>query len=84
MADDSSGEKTQDATQHRRDQVREEGRVVHSSDLNSAALLLISLVTILYAGGICSIFWGGCSSINSAGRLGCASVPKRRPIAFAN
>jgi len=51
MADESGGERSQDATPHRREQAREEGRFVESSDLNSAAMLVTSLVTLLLAGG---------------------------------
>ncbi len=49
MADDG-GEKTQDATPHRRQQAREEGNVVHSQDLASAVLLLVSLIALLNLG----------------------------------
>ena len=51
MADDSAGEKTQDATPHRRQQARDDGHVVQSHDLNSAALLLTCLSVLLYFGG---------------------------------
>ena len=43
MAEDD-GEKSQDPTPHRRQQVREEGQVAHSQDLSSAGLLLGGLV----------------------------------------
>jgi flagellar biosynthetic protein FlhB len=49
MADDG-GEKSQDATPHRRQQAREEGNVVHSQDLASAVLLLVSLIALLNMG----------------------------------
>jgi flagellar biosynthetic protein FlhB len=55
---DEDGEKTQEATPHRREQAREEGRVVHSSDLNSAAMLLVSLVAMLFQGGALIDFLG--------------------------
>jgi flagellar biosynthesis protein FlhB len=48
---EEGGEKTQEATPHHRQQAQEEGRYVQSTDLNSAALLLTSLVTLLFAGG---------------------------------
>lgn len=66
MADDG-GEKSQDATPHRRQQAREEGNVVHSQDLASAVLLLVSLITLLNMGSaLVKLFldmsqehWGG-------------------------
>ncbi len=44
---EESGEKSQDATAHRRQQARDEGNVVHSQDLAAAALLVVGLVTLL-------------------------------------
>jgi flagellar biosynthetic protein FlhB len=44
------GDKSQEPTQHRRQQAREEGQVAHSQDLSSAALLLTGLVAILMWG----------------------------------
>lgn len=60
-------EKSQDATPHRRQQARDEGQVVHSQDLASAALLLIALIALLnFGGSLISFFvgmgnehWGG-------------------------
>jgi len=48
---DEGGEKTQEATPHRREQAREEGNVVLSHDFNSAALLLAGLMGLMYTGG---------------------------------
>ncbi len=48
---EEGGEKTQDATPHRRQQAREEGNVVLSHDFNSAALLLAGLLGLMYTGG---------------------------------
>lgn len=48
---EESGEKSQDPTPHRRQQAREEGQVVQSQDLTSAALLLCGLLVLLLAGG---------------------------------
>lgn len=48
---DFDGEKSQDPTPHRRQQAREEGQVVKSQDLASAALLLLGLVTLMTMGG---------------------------------
>jgi flagellar biosynthesis protein FlhB len=45
---EQSGDKTQDATPHRRQQAREQGQVARSQDLGSAAVLVGGLVT-LYA-----------------------------------
>src|SRR6056297_3043902 len=39
---ESSGEKTFDATPHRREQAREKGQTAYSQDLGSAALLLVA------------------------------------------
>jgi flagellar biosynthesis protein FlhB len=48
---ETDGEKTQDATPHRRQQAREEGQVAKSQDLASAALLLVGLAGVLWLGG---------------------------------
>jgi len=50
MAEDA-GEKSQDPTAHRREQMREEGQVAHSQDLGSAGLLLGGLVILIFTGG---------------------------------
>jgi len=44
---ESSGEKTQDATPHRRQQAREKGQVAYSQDLGSAALLIIGTLLLM-------------------------------------
>jgi flagellar biosynthetic protein FlhB len=44
---ESSGEKSQDPTPHRRQQAREEGQVVHSQDLAAAALLTVGLLLLV-------------------------------------
>jgi flagellar biosynthetic protein FlhB len=49
MAEDA-GEKSQDATAHRRQQAREEGQVAQSQDMASALLLLGSALVLMYAG----------------------------------
>jgi flagellar biosynthesis protein FlhB len=49
MAEDA-GEKSQDATSHRRQQAREEGQVAQSQDLASALLLLGSLLVLMFSG----------------------------------
>lgn len=48
---EEGGEKTQEATPHRRQQAREEGHIVLSHDFNSAALLLVGLLGLMYSGG---------------------------------
>lgn len=48
---ETTGEKSQDATPHRRQQAREEGHVAYSQDLASSAVWLAALVTLLYLGG---------------------------------
>ena len=45
------GEKSQEATPHRRQQAREEGHVAKSQDLASAALLVLGIATLLMFGG---------------------------------
>jgi flagellar biosynthetic protein FlhB len=50
MAGDEFGEKSHEASQHRRDKAREEGNVVVSRDLSSAALLLVALLVLWYLG----------------------------------
>ncbi|MGC4003572.1 MAG: flagellar biosynthesis protein FlhB [Pirellulales bacterium] len=53
------GDKSQDATPHRRQQAREEGQVVKSQDLAAAVLLLIGLIGLLNFGGtIVDFFFG--------------------------
>ncbi|ADB19005.1 type III secretion exporter [Pirellula staleyi DSM 6068] len=46
--DDDNGEKSHEATQHRRDKAREEGQVVKSQDLTSAAMLMACLLLLWY------------------------------------
>jgi flagellar biosynthetic protein FlhB len=48
---DSDGEKSQDATQHRREQAREKGQVARSQDLGSGLLLLGGLTILWWTGG---------------------------------
>lgn len=50
MAADQAGEKTQDATPHRREQAREKGQVAYSQDLGSAALLIVGVLLLRYWG----------------------------------
>ena len=47
---EQSGEKTQDATQHRRQQAREQGQVAYSQDLGSAALLIVGVLLLRFWG----------------------------------
>src|SRR5579863_5515337 len=48
---EQNGEKSQEPTQHRREQAREQGQVARSQDLGSAAHLLGSMVALLWLGG---------------------------------
>jgi flagellar biosynthetic protein FlhB len=48
---EQSGEKSFDATPHRRQQAREEGQVAYSQDLGSAALLVVGVLILRYWGG---------------------------------
>jgi flagellar biosynthetic protein FlhB len=48
---ENDGDKSQDATPHRRQQAREEGQIAKSQDLASAALLLLGLTTLVTLGG---------------------------------
>lgn len=48
MAADDFGDKTHEATPHRRQQAREEGQVVRSQDLASAGLLVAGLLILWY------------------------------------
>jgi flagellar biosynthetic protein FlhB len=48
---EQSGEKSFDPTPHRRQQAREQGQVVYSQDLGSAALLLVGVLVLMYWGG---------------------------------
>lgn len=57
MADDD-GDKQHEATQHRRQQAREEGNVVKSQDLGSAAMLVVGLLTLWYLGNGLAVSFG--------------------------
>jgi flagellar biosynthetic protein FlhB len=48
---EQSGEKSFDATPHRRQQAREQGQVVYSQDLGSAALLVAGVLVLMNWGG---------------------------------
>lgn len=50
MADDEAGDKTEPATQRRRDEAREQGRIARSSDLVAAAGVLAGLVSLSVLG----------------------------------
>jgi flagellar biosynthesis protein FlhB len=56
---EQSGEKTQDATPHRRQQAREEGRVAQSHDLAAGIILLVGLSTLLMMGSRLADFLAG-------------------------
>ena len=48
---EQSGDKSQDATPHRRRQAREEGQVAKSQDLSSAVVLIGALMALMFLGG---------------------------------
>ncbi len=48
---EQSGDKSFDATPHRRQQAREQGQVVYSQDLGSAALLVVGVLVLMNWGG---------------------------------
>jgi flagellar biosynthesis protein FlhB len=48
---ESTGDKSQDPTPHRRQQAREEGQVAQSPDLASAGILIAGIVVLLILGG---------------------------------
>jgi flagellar biosynthetic protein FlhB len=55
---EESGDRSQDATPHRRQQAREEGHVAKSQDLGSALLLLLAAVALLTLHGSLTEFIG--------------------------
>lgn len=62
MASEEFGDKSHEATPYRRQQAREEGQVVRSQDLASAALLIGGLLAIWYFGGGLADFFGRLAS----------------------
>jgi flagellar biosynthetic protein FlhB len=62
MASEEFGDKTHEATPHRRQQAREEGQVVRSQDLASAALLIGGLLVLWYFGNGLADFFGRLAS----------------------
>ncbi len=56
---DQNGEKSQDATPHRRQQAREKGQVPRSQDLGSAAILVAGIGVLLGLGGALITAIGG-------------------------
>ena len=62
MASEEFGDKTHEATPYRRQQAREEGQVVRSQDLASAALLIGGLLAMWYFGGNLADFFGRLAS----------------------
>ena len=55
---DQSGDKSQQATPHRRQKAREEGHVAKSQDLGSAVLLIVGLLGLMMSGGALIDFLG--------------------------
>ena len=53
---EQSGEKSQEATPHRKDQAREQGQVAYSQDLSSAGLLIVGILLLRsYGEGVISM-----------------------------
>ncbi len=50
MADDDAGDKTEEATDHRRSEAREKGNVARSTDLNAAGLMMAAAAAIYIFG----------------------------------
>ena len=65
---EESGEKSQDATPHRRQQAREEGQIVQSQDLAAAVILLAALLLLLTMGGGLLDFFGNLAQRQLGGR----------------
>jgi flagellar biosynthesis protein FlhB len=55
---ENDADKSQEATAHRRQQAREQGQVVQSRDLGSAALLVGAIVVLMFLGGPVVEFMG--------------------------
>ena len=55
---DQAGEKTQDATPHRKEEARRKGQVARSQDLGSAGLLIAALAILMLMGGGFVTFMG--------------------------
>jgi flagellar biosynthesis protein FlhB len=64
---DQDGDKTQDATPHRRQKAREEGQVAKSQDLGSAVLLLAGMMAFAMSGGALVEFIGEYSEAQLGG-----------------
>ena len=64
---DQDGDKTQDATPHRRQKAREEGQVAKSQDLGSAVLLLAGMLAWTMSGGALVEFLGEYSQAQLGG-----------------
>jgi len=64
---EQNGEKTQDATPHRRQEARKQGQVAKSQDLGSAMLLLAGLLVVLMTGGALVDFLGNYSQFQLGG-----------------
>ncbi len=67
MASEEFGDKQHDATPHRRQQAREEGQVVKSQDLGSAALLVVGLLALWYLGNGLAVSFGRITKVHLGG-----------------
>jgi len=66
---DQDGDKSQEATPHRRQKAREEGQVAKSQDLGSAVLLVGALLILLMLGGALIDFLGNYTARQLGGQL---------------
>jgi flagellar biosynthetic protein FlhB len=64
---EQNGDRTQEPTQHRRQQAREQGQVARSQDLGSAVLLLATLFVLLMMGDRLAQFFGNYSKSQLGG-----------------
>ncbi len=77
---ENDGERSQDPTPHRRQQVREAGQVAHSQDLSSAGLLLGSLVILMFSGGALLNYLGALLVGHLGGGAWLASIQSGMPV----
>ncbi|MGA9783047.1 MAG: EscU/YscU/HrcU family type III secretion system export apparatus switch protein, partial [Terracidiphilus sp.] len=53
------GDRTEQATQHRRDKARKEGDLLHSRELTAAAGMLAGVLTLAVTGSQSLVAWRG-------------------------
>jgi flagellar biosynthesis protein FlhB len=72
---EQNGEKSQEPTQHRRQQAREEGQVAKSQDLGSAIILLAGMLILLMMGQQLVEFFGAYSAKQLGGEAWLSADP---------